>query len=53
MADAVINDECDEAEGTYKIFLWKRVDNYSGHKKLFSVDNCLTNEAENIRNALH
>ena len=45
--DAVINDDSDEDEETFKTFLWETMDNYSGPKELLSVDSGPRNEAEN------
>ena len=42
MEDAIINYDSDKEEET------KTMDNYAGHKELFSVDDGLVNEAINI-----
>jgi hypothetical protein len=48
IADAVINDDSgDEEELLHQDFLWETMDNYTGHREVFSCDFGPRNGAEN------
>ena len=49
VADAIINDDSgDEEEILHRDFRWETVDNYTGHREVFSCDFAPRNGAENV-----
>ena len=49
IADAVINDDSgDEEELLHQDFVWEAMDNYTGHREVFSCDFAPRNGAENV-----
>jgi len=49
VADAIINDDSgDEEEILHRDFRWETVDNYTGHREVFSCDFGPRNGAENV-----
>jgi hypothetical protein len=52
VADAIINDDSDGEEETYKTFLWETMDNYTGQKELFHVESGPRNKARNVTDIL-
>ena len=49
VADAIINDDSgDEEEILHGYFRWETMDNYTGHREVFSCDFGLRNGAENV-----
>jgi len=49
VADAIINDDSgDEEEIVHRDFRWETMDNYTGHREVFSCDFGPRNGAENV-----
>jgi len=49
VADAIINEDSgDEEEILHRDFGWETVDNYTGHREVFSCDFAPRNGAENV-----
>ena len=49
VADAIVNDDSgDEEEILHRDFRWETMDNYTGHKEVFSCDFGPRNGAENV-----
>ena len=48
VADAIINDDSDEEEILHRDFRWESMDNYTGHREVFSCDFGPRNGAENV-----
>jgi len=49
VADAIINDDSgDEEEILHRDFRWETMDNYTGHREVFSCDFGPRNGAENV-----
>ena len=49
VADAIINDDIDnEEEILHRDFRWETMDNYTGHREVFSCDFVPRNGAENV-----
>ena len=49
VADAIINDDSgDEEEMLHRVFRWETMDNYTGHREVFSCDFGPRNGAENV-----
>jgi len=47
-ADVITNDDSDEEEIFHRDFRWETMDNYTGHRKVFSCDFGPRNGAENV-----
>jgi hypothetical protein len=52
VVDALINDDSDGEQETYKTFLWETMDNYTGQKVLFHVECGPKHEAGNVTDIL-
>jgi hypothetical protein len=48
IADAVINDDSGDEEILHQDFVWETMDNYTGHREVFSCDFGPRNGAENV-----
>ena len=49
VADAIINDDSgDEKEVVHRDFRWETMDNYTGHRELFSCDFGPRNDADSV-----
>ena len=48
VADAIINDSGDEEEIYHRDFRWETMDNYTGHREVFSCDFGPRNGTENV-----
>jgi len=52
VADAIINDESGDEEILHRDFRWETMDNYTGHREVFSCDSGPRNGAENVNDTV-